>query len=197
MTITPDSGRGSQAVTVKASPNTGNARSTTITISGGGGITRTIDVIQAQGRFTASKTGSIQFYNNTGNYIISRLYLRLIDSNNENRYISLCERLNQLNSGEQETEQISGEVQWEGSQTFTTNKCNLIISSGKNENIDITLNGKTLVKGTFTSQQEVRFFSYNNISGRYIKSIRNSSIFVKRKGEPKDSPCFVYPCTGF
>ena len=156
LTITPDSGRGSQAVTVKASPNTGNARSTTITISGEG-ITRTIDVIQAQGRFTASKTGSIQFYNNTGDYITSRLYLRLIDSNNENRYISLCERLNQLNSGEQETEQISGEVQWEGSQTFTTNKCNLIISSGKNENIDITLNGKTLVKGTFTSQQEVRF----------------------------------------
>lgn len=32
-----------------------------------------------------------------------------------------------------------------------------IISSGKNESIDITLNGKTLVKGTFTSQQEVRF----------------------------------------
>lgn len=156
LTITPDSGRGSQAVTVKASPNTGNARSTTITISGGG-ITRTIDVIQAQGRFTASKTGSIQFYNNTGDYITSRLYLRLIDSNNENRYISLCERLNKLNSGKQETEQISGEVQWEGSQTFTTNKCNLIISSGKNENIDITLNGKTLVKGTFTSQQEVRF----------------------------------------
>lgn len=156
LTITPDSGGGSQAVTVKASPNTGNARSTTITISGGG-ITRTIDVIQAQGRFTASKTGSIQFYNNTGDYITSRLYLRLIDSNNENRYISLCERLNQLNSGEQETEQISGEVQWEGSQTFTTNKCNLIISSGKNESIDITLNGKTLVKGTFTSQQEVRF----------------------------------------
>lgn len=156
LTITPDSGRGSQAVTVKASPNTGNARSTTITISGGG-ITRTIDVIQAQGRFTASKTGSIQFYNNTGDYITSRLYLRLIDSNNENRYISLCERLNQLNSGEQETEQISGEVQWEGSQTFTTNKCNLIISSGKNESIDITLNGQTLVKGTFTSQQEVRF----------------------------------------
>ena len=89
-------------MTVKASPNTGNARSTTITISGGG-ITRTIDVIQAQGRFTASKTGSIQFYNNTGDYITSRLYLRLIDSNNENRYISLCERLNQLNSGEQET----------------------------------------------------------------------------------------------
>lgn len=157
LTITPDSGRGSQEVTVKASPNTGNARSTTITISGGG-ITRTIDVIQAQGRFTASKTGSIQFYNNTGDYITSRLYLRLIDSNDENRFISsLCERLNQLNSGEQETEQISGEVQWEGSQTFTTNKCNLIISSGKNENIDITLNGKTLVKGTFTSQQEVRF----------------------------------------
>lgn len=156
LTITPDSGGGSQAVTVKASPNTGNARSTTITISGGG-ITRTIDVIQAQGRFTASKTGSIQFYNDTGDYITSRLYLRLIDSNNENRYISLCESLNQLNPGEKNTEQISGEVQWEGSQTFTTNKCTLIISSGKNESIDITLNEKTLVKGTFTSQQEVRF----------------------------------------
>lgn len=156
LTITPDSGRGSQEVTVQAGANYGDARSATITISGGG-IARTIDVSQAQGRFTASKTGSIQFYNNTGDYITSRLYLRLIDSNNENRYISLCERLNQLNSGEQDTEQISGEVQWEGSQTFTTNKCNLIISSGKNENIDITLNGKTLVKGTFTSQQEVRF----------------------------------------
>lgn len=156
LTITPESGGGgSQAVTVKSSSNTGNARSTTITISGGG-ITRTIDVIQA-GRFTASKTGSIQFYNNTGDYIISRLNLRLVNSNNENEYISLCERLSQLKSGEQETEQISEEVQWEGSQTFTTNKLNLIISSGKNENIDITLNGKTLVKGTFTSQQEVRF----------------------------------------
>lgn len=157
MTITPDSGEGSQAVTVKASPNTGNARSTTITISGGG-ITRTINVIQAQGRFTAFKTGSIQFYNNTEGFIAtSRFYLRLINSNNENEYISLCERLSQLNLGEQETEQISGKVQWEGSQIFTTNKLNLIISSGKNENIDITLNGKTLVKGTFTSQQEVRF----------------------------------------
>lgn len=156
LTITPDSGRGSQEVTVKASTNTGNARSTTITISGKG-ITRTIDVSQAQGRFTASKTGSIQFYNNTGDFITSRLYLRLINTNNENKYISLCERLTQLNSGKQETERISGEVQWEGSQTFTTNKCDLIISSGKNENIDITLNGKTLVKGTFTSRQEVRF----------------------------------------
>lgn len=37
LTITPDSGGGgSQEVTVKASANTGNARSTTITISGGG-----------------------------------------------------------------------------------------------------------------------------------------------------------------
>lgn len=156
LTITPDSGEGSQEVTVRAGANYGDARSTTITISGGG-IARTIDVSQARGRFTASKTGSIQFYNNTGDYITSRLYLRLIDSNNENRYISLYERLDQLNSGEQETEQISGKVQWEGSQTFTTNKCNLIISSGKNESIDITLNGRTLVKGTFTSQQEVRF----------------------------------------
>lgn len=156
LTITPDSGGGSQEVTVQAGANYGDARSTTITISGGG-IDRTIDVSQAQGRFTASKTGSIQFYNNTGDFIISRLYLRLISSNNENEFISLCERVNQLYSGKQETEQISGEVQWEGSQTFTTNKCNLIISSGKNENIDITLNGKTLVKGIFTSQQKVRF----------------------------------------
>ena len=156
LTITPDSGGGTTDVTVQASQNSGNARTSTITISGGG-ITRTIDVIQDQGRFTASTTGFIQFYNNTVDYITSRLYLRLIDSNNENRYISLYDRINQLHSGEQETEQISGEVQWEGSQKFTTNKCNLIISSGKNENIDITLNGKTLVKGTFTSQQEVRF----------------------------------------
>jgi hypothetical protein len=88
---------------------------------------------------------------------MSRLYLRLINTNNESEYISLCERLNIMNSGEKNTEQISEEVQWTGSRTFTTNKCTLIISSGKNESIDITLNGKTLVKGTFTSQQEVRF----------------------------------------
>lgn len=156
LTITPDSGGGSQEVTVQAEANYGNARSTTITISGGG-IARTIDVSQDQGIFTASKTGSIQFYNYTGDYITSRLYLRLIDSNNENRYISLCERLSNMNSGKQETEQISGKVKWEGSQTFTTNKCNLVISSGKNENIDILLNGRTLVSGTFTSEQEVRF----------------------------------------
>ena len=45
MTITPDSGGGSQEVTVAVSANTGNARSSTITIQGGG-ITRTIDVSQ-------------------------------------------------------------------------------------------------------------------------------------------------------
>lgn len=156
LTITPDSGGGSQEVTVQAGANYGDARSTTITISGGG-IARTIDVSQAQGRFTASKTGSIQFNNLLYEKVTSRLYLRLINTNNENKYISLCERLNIINSGEKNTEQISGEVQWTGSQTFTTNTCNLIISSGKNESIDITLNGQTLVKGTFTSQQKVRF----------------------------------------
>jgi hypothetical protein len=45
MTITPDSGGGSQEVTVAVPANTGNARSSTITIQGGG-ITRTIDVNQ-------------------------------------------------------------------------------------------------------------------------------------------------------
>lgn len=156
LTITPDSGGGSQEVTVQAGANSGNARSTTITISGGG-ITRTIDVSQAQGRFTASKTGSIQFSNLLYERVTSRLYLRLINANNERKYISLCERLDIMNSGGKNTEQISGEVQWTGSRTFTTNKCTLIISSGKNESIDIKLNGQTLVKGTFTSQQEVRF----------------------------------------
>lgn len=155
LTITPDSGEGSQEVTVQAGANYGNARSTTITISGGG-IARTIDVSQSQGSFTASKTGSIQFNNLLYEKITSRLYLRLINPDNE-EYISLCERLDEMNSGEKNTVQISGEVQWTGSRTFTTNKCILIISSGKNESIDITLNGKTLVKGTFTSQQEVRF----------------------------------------
>ena len=156
LTITPDSGEGSQEVTVQAGANYGNARSTTITISGGG-IARTIDVSQAQGRFTASKTGSIQFNNLLYEEVTSRLYLRLINPNNEREFISLCERLEKMKSGEKNTEQISGEVQWTGSRTFTTNKCTLIISSGKNESIDITLNGQTLVKGTFTSQQEVRF----------------------------------------
>lgn len=156
LTITPDSGEGSQEVTVQAGANSGNARTSTITISGGG-MTRTIEVSQAQGRFTASKTGSIQFNNLLYEKVASRLYLKLINANNESKYISLCERLDIMNSGEKNTERISGEVQWTGSRTFTTNKCNLIISSGKNESIDITLNGKTLVKGTFTSQQEVRF----------------------------------------
>lgn len=36
LTITPDSGMGSQEVTVRAGANYGDARSTTITISGGG-----------------------------------------------------------------------------------------------------------------------------------------------------------------
>lgn len=157
LTITPDSGGGgSQEVTVRAGANYGDARSTTITISGGG-MTRTIEVSQAQGRFTASKTGSIQFNNLLHEQVTSRLSLRLINTNNESEYISLCERLDIMNSSEKNTEQISGEVQWTGSRTFTTNKCNLIISSGKNESIDITLNGQTLVKGTFTSQQEVIF----------------------------------------
>lgn len=49
LTITPDSGGGSQEVTVQAGANYGDACSTTITISGG--IVRTIDVSQAQGRF--------------------------------------------------------------------------------------------------------------------------------------------------
>lgn len=107
--------------------------------------------------FKASKTGSIQFDNLLYEQVTSRLYLRLVDYNNESQYISLCERLNIMNSAEKDTEQISGEVTWYGTQTFTTNKCTLIISSGKQENIDITLNGQTLVKGVFTSQQEVRF----------------------------------------
>lgn len=154
LTITPDSG-GSQEVTVQAGANYGDARSTTITISGGG-MTRTIEVSQAEGRFIASTTGSIQFNNLLYEQVTSRLSLRLINTN-ESEYISLCERLDIMNSGEKNTEQISGEVQWTGSRTFTTNKCNLIISSGKNESIDITLNGQTLVKGIFTSQQEVRF----------------------------------------
>lgn len=36
LTITPDSGEGSQEVTVQAGANSGNARTSTITISGGG-----------------------------------------------------------------------------------------------------------------------------------------------------------------
>lgn len=51
LTITPDSGGGgSQEVTVQAGANTGNARSTTITISGGG-ITRTVTVNQEANKF--------------------------------------------------------------------------------------------------------------------------------------------------
>lgn len=91
-----------------------------------------------------------------GNYHTLNFF-GILFTNNESEYISLCERLDIMKSGEKNTEQISGEVQWTGRRTFTTNKCTLIISSGKNESIDITLNGQTLVKGTFTSQQEVRF----------------------------------------
>lgn len=169
LTITPDNGGGgSQNVTVAVPANTGKARTTTITISGGG-ITRTIDVVQAQGRFTASKTGSIQFDNLLHESVTSRLYLRLINYNNESQYISLLERLSIMNSTGKETEPISGEVTWYGTQTFTTNKLNLIISSGKQESIDITLNGKTLVKGTFTSQQEVRFSTITIFPGDTLR----------------------------
>lgn len=155
LTITPDSGEGSQEVTVKASPNTDDARSTTITISGGS-ITRTIDVIQAQGRFSASVTGSIRYYNDTSDTIMSRLYLLLINSNDESSEINLCSRLEWMDSHKQEAEEISWKIQWKGNQTFTANKCKLIISSSKNENIDIMINGRTLIRGTFTSMQEVK-----------------------------------------
>ena len=155
LTITPDSGGGSQEVTVQAGANYGDAHSTTITISGGG-MTRTIEVSQAQGRFTASKTGSIQFNNSLHEQITSRLYLTLIDYNDKNS-ISLFSRLDLMSPNSNNTEQISGEVTWYGTRTFTTNRLKLVISSGKNESIDITLNGQTLVRGTFTSKQEVRF----------------------------------------
>lgn len=155
MTITPDSGRGSQEVTVAVPANTEYARISKITISGGG-MTRTIDVHQEEGMFEASKTGSIQFNNSLHEQITSRLYLTLIDYNDENS-ISLLSRLDVMSPNSNNTEQISGEVTWYGTRTFTTNRLKLVISSGKNESIDITLNGQTLVKGTFTSQQEVRF----------------------------------------
>lgn len=45
ITVTPDNGNSDGAVTVQASGNSGDARSTTITISGGG-MTRTIEVNQ-------------------------------------------------------------------------------------------------------------------------------------------------------
>lgn len=121
------------------------------------------------GRFEASKTGSIQFDNLLHESVTSRLYLRLIDYNNESQYISLLERLSIMNSTGKETEPISGEVTWYGTQTFTTNKLNLIISSGKQESIDITLNGQTLVKGTFTSQQEVRFSTITIFPGDTLR----------------------------
>lgn len=122
----------------------------------GGGMTRTIDVHQEEGMFKASKTGSIQFNNSLHERITSRLYLMLIDYNDKNS-IYLLSRLDVMSPNSNNTEQISGEVTWYGTRTFTTNRLKLVISSGKNESIDITLNGKTLVKGTFTSQQEVRF----------------------------------------
>lgn len=63
MTITPESGRGgSQEVTVAVSANTGNARSSTITIQGGG-ITRTIDVSQE-----GKPTVTISLYVTTNKY---------------------------------------------------------------------------------------------------------------------------------
>lgn len=155
MTITPDSGRGSQEVTVAVPENTKYARISKIIIQGEG-ITRTIDVHQEEGMFKASKTGSIQFNNLLNERITSRLYLNLVDYNDENQ-IGLLSRLDIISPNSNNTEQISGEVTWFGTRTFTTNKLNLTISSGKQENIDITLNGQTLVKGTFTASQEVRF----------------------------------------
>lgn len=55
LTITPDSGGGTTDVTVQASQNSGNARTSTITISGGG-ITRTINVSQTAARRTYTIT---------------------------------------------------------------------------------------------------------------------------------------------
>ena len=47
ITVTPDNGSGNKTVTVIADPKQGNARSTKVTISGGG-ITRTVNVWQAE-----------------------------------------------------------------------------------------------------------------------------------------------------
>ena len=55
LTITPDSGGGGTTdVTVQASQNSGNSRTSTITISGGG-ITRTINVSQTAARRTVTE----------------------------------------------------------------------------------------------------------------------------------------------
>lgn len=47
ITVTPDSGNGTATVTVAAAPNTGNARNSSIAISGGG-MTRTVKVNQQE-----------------------------------------------------------------------------------------------------------------------------------------------------
>lgn len=47
ITVTPDSGNGNGTVTVAASENTGNSRTSSITISGGG-ITKTIEINQSK-----------------------------------------------------------------------------------------------------------------------------------------------------
>lgn len=77
-------------------------------------MTRTIKVSQAQGRFTASKTGSIQFNNLLYEQVTSRLYLRLINTNNESEYISLCERLYIMNSGEKILNRYLGKFNGQG-----------------------------------------------------------------------------------
>lgn len=53
ITVTPDSGNGTATVTVAAAQNTGNARNSSIVISGGG-MTRTIKVSQVKGRTPVS-----------------------------------------------------------------------------------------------------------------------------------------------
>lgn len=57
MTITPESGLGDGAVTVQASKNTGGERSSSITITGGG-MTRTISVLQEAGPINIIVVGS-------------------------------------------------------------------------------------------------------------------------------------------
>lgn len=47
ITVTPDSGNGTATVTVAADQNTGNARNSSISISGGG-MTRTVKVNQQE-----------------------------------------------------------------------------------------------------------------------------------------------------
>lgn len=134
LTITPDSGGGSQEVTVQAGANTGNARSTTIIISGGG-ITRTVTVNQEAKKFIELPV-YFELENNCPDYIpnggneadIVRL-----------RLSSTLEASNRISCGYGDTETVEESIYGGDVDVDTTYQAMVIFNSSQGVSLGLTI----------------------------------------------------------